>query len=169
MAAARLGTRRRGLEMQRAGRPEAAAEIWSWREPRVEASRESPQRARALGSLQALGTAALGALLFVYWSRIIGTLVLSLSGLVLAAALISPSGLYRAIRRGFSALVRLTGHAMTWILMVPIFYLIFLPFGLLFRRGRRDRLKRYFETDATSYWEPHEGPTASSQNYDRQF
>lgn len=157
------------METQRAGRPEAAAEIWNWREPRVEAPHESLQRARALGSLQALGTAALGALLFVYWSRIIGAVVLSLSGVVLASALISPTGLYLAIRRGFGALARLTGRAMTWILMVPIFYLIFLPFGVLFRRGRRDRLKRYFETDAVSYWETHEGPTAASQRYDRQY
>jgi hypothetical protein len=155
--------------MQRAGRPEAAAKIWNWREPDVEAPRESSGRTRVLGSLQALGTAALGALLFVYWSRIIGALVLSLSGVVFASALISPNGLYLGIRRGFGALARLTGRAMTWILMVPVFYLIFLPFGLLFRRGRRDRLKRYFEADSASYWDPHEGPTASSRRYDRQY
>ena len=42
---------------------------------------------------------------------------------------------------------------MTWIVMVPIFYGVFLPFGLLFRRGRRDRMKRYYDPDAQSYWE----------------
>jgi hypothetical protein len=157
------------LEIQRAGRPEAAAEIWRWREPHAEASPESPQRARVLGSLQALGTAALGALLFVYWSQTIGAVVLGLAAVVFASALISPTGLYLGIRRGFGALARLTGRAMTWILMVPIFYLIFLPFGMLFRRGRRDRLQRYFEPDAASYWDPHEGPTAASQQYDRQY
>jgi len=157
------------LERQQAGRPEAAAEIWNWREPRAEAAQESPQRARVLGSLQGLGTAAFAALLFVYWSQVIGALVLCLSGVVLGAALISPTGLYLGIRRGFGALARLTGRGMTWVLMVPIFYLIFLPFGQLFRRGRRDRLKRYYEADAESYWDAHEGPTAASQQYDRQY
>jgi hypothetical protein len=158
------------LAIQRGGRPEAAAEIWNWREPQIGAeAQESPQRARVLGSLQAVGTALLGALLFNYWSSIVGTVVLGLAGVILASALISPTGLYLGIRRGFSALGQLTGRAMTWILMVPIFYLIFLPFGALFRRGRRDRLKRYFDTDAATYWDPHEGPTASSHRYDRQF
>lgn len=155
--------------MQRAGRPEAAAEIWHWREPRAEAPQESPMRARVLGTLQGFGTAALAALLYVYWSQTVGTVVLCLAGVVLVSALISPTGLYLGIRRGFGALARLTGRGMTWILMVPIFYLIFLPFGLLFRRGRRDRLKRYFEADAPSYWDPHEGPTAATQQYDRQY
>ena len=84
--------------MERRGRPEAAAEIWKWREPQADAVGESPQRARALGSLQALGTAALGALLFLYWSRIIGTVVLTLAAVVFASALVSPTGLFWAER-----------------------------------------------------------------------
>ena len=158
-----MGTHRPGL-------PIAAAEIWNWRQPRAEAaSRESPQRARVLGAIQALAVAAIGALILAYWSQTIATVAFSLSGVILASALISPTGLYAGLRRGLAALGKLTGRAMTWILMVPMFYLIFLPFGLLFRRGRRDRLKRYFDPDAASYWEPHEGPTASSPHYDRQY
>jgi hypothetical protein len=50
---------------------------------------------------------------------------------------------------------------------VPIFYLLFAPFGELLRRGRRDRLHRYFEPDAESYWEPHMVIRSSSR--ERQY
>ena len=62
-----------------------------------------------------------------------------------------------------------TGIALAWLLLVPIFYLAFLPFGLLLRRGRRDRLRRRLDPDAVSYWEPHDGPTAASGSRDRQY
>jgi hypothetical protein len=56
---------------------------------------------------------------------------------------------------------------MTWIVMIPIFYLFFLPFGKLLRRGRNDRLRRYYEREAETYWEPHTPMQASS--LERQF
>ena len=51
--------------------------------------------------------------------------------------------------------------------MIPIFYLFFLPFGKLLRRGRHDRLRRYYESEAESYWEPHTPMQSSS--LERQF
>jgi hypothetical protein len=67
------------------------------------------------------------------------------------------------------AIGRRIGRALTWLLLVPLFYLFFLPFGLLFRRGRRDRLKRYFDREATTYWETLEGPTAASSSHETQW
>ena len=54
------------------------------------------------------------------------------------------------------------GHATTWVVMIPIFYLFFLPFGKLLRRGRRDRLRRYYESEAETYWEKHSPMQTSS-------
>ena len=36
---------------------------------------------------------------------------------------------------------------------IPLFYIFFLPFGKLLRRGRRDRMQRYSDEEAKSYWE----------------
>ena len=47
------------------------------------------------------------------------------------------------------------GEAVTWLCLAPVFYLFFLPFGLLFRRGRRDAMQRLLEPNATTYWEAH--------------
>jgi len=60
-------------------------------------------------------------------------------------------------------------HLGNRLLLVPIFYLAFAPFGLLLRRGRRDRLRRRLDPEAASHWEPHEGPTAGSGSMRRQY
>jgi hypothetical protein len=63
------------------------------------------------------------------------------------------------------------GRLLTWVLLVPLFYAFFLPFGALLRRGRSDRLARRFDAGATSYWEPRESrrPTHASGQLDRQY
>jgi hypothetical protein len=151
-----------------AGRPEAAAAIWNWRED-AQASAPSARSARWRGVLRGALVASVGLLLFAFWSTRVGAVVCIVAGVILFSALVSPTGLYAGVEGLFAALGKWTGQALTWIVMVPLFYLFFLPFGLLLRRGRRDRLKRYFESDAPSYWEPHEGPTASSASRVRQY
>lgn len=155
--------------MKTAGRPEAAAAIWSWQEPLATPSSEAAGRARLRGLLRAALVLALGALLVVFWSEIVGAVVLVMAGVIGFSALISPTGLYAGVERLFAALGRWTGEGLNWLLLVPLFYLFFLPFGLLLRRGRRDRLKRYLEQELESYWEPHSGPTASSASRMRQY
>ncbi len=140
---------------QRAGRARAAAVIWRWRDAEPEPEAESSARMRLRGSLQALGGAAFGLASYLFWSRTIAYLAFAAAALVLFAALVSPRGLYAFLRRVFDATGRGVGRAMAWVVMVPIFFLFFMPFGKLLRRGRHDRLRRYFEPDAETYWEPH--------------
>jgi hypothetical protein len=153
------------------GRPEAAAAIWNWRERADSAPDRAAvaRRARRRGLLRGVLVAALAALLFAFWSRVVGGVVFGIAGVILLSAAVSPTGLYAGVEGLFVALGRWTGQALTWILLVPLFYTFFLPFGLLMRRGRRDRLKRFFETGAATYWEPHAGPTASSASRVRQY
>lgn len=155
--------------MRKEGRPEAAAVIWTWSERAPSATPAfATGRNRVVGTLQGLGALAVGSAIFLLWSRMVGTVVLSVGTIVLLSALISPGGLYLAVRGTFAALGHATGTALSWLLLVPIFYLVFLPFGLLLRRGRADRLKRYFERDADSYWEIHPERIAANP-HERQY
>jgi hypothetical protein len=133
------------------------------------ADREAAGRARRRGILQACAGFGVGAVVLLLASRTAGFLVLAIASSILLAALISPSGLFAGIERLFRALGRALGRVLTWVLLVPLFYLVFLPFGRLLRRGRRDRLKRFYEPDAPSYWEPLEGVTAPSASMERQY
>jgi hypothetical protein len=150
-----------------AGRPEAAEAIWSF--TRDERAAVEPGRVRLRGGLQALVGVGVGLLMFLFVSPTIGRIVMGIAGFILLSALVSPTVVYAGIEKLFDSLGHLLGRGMTWLLMVPLFYLFFLPFGLLFRRGRRDRLRRYSERDAATYWERREGPTAASHSREHQY
>ena len=158
------------MSQGRAGRPEAAAAIWDWRGPAgSEGVPGGAGSARLRGALRAAVVAAAGLALLLLGFPTPARLVFGVAALVLLAALLSPTGLYFGLERLFAALGRATGRVLTWVLMTPLFYLFFLPFGLLFRRGRRDRLRRFVDPSATTYWEPHDGPTAASGSQERQY
>jgi len=152
----------------RVGNPKASAVIWRWRgdEPEADAGPSAASQ-RVRGSLQALAGAAFGLASLYFWSRTVAIVAFTAAGVVLFCALASPNGLYALLHRLFEASGRVVGRVTTWIVMVPIFYLFFLPFGKLLRRGRRDRLHRYFEPDAKTYWEPHKAMQSSSR--ERQY
>lgn len=135
-----------------AGRAEAAAAIWSPQGTPVRARAQSNARVRRRGALRAALMVAIGTLLYFFWSQIMAYVVFSLAAIVLAAALLSPRGLYAGMERLTEALGRVTGRALSFVSLSIIFYAVFLPFGALTRRGRRDPMKRFYEPDASTYW-----------------
>lgn len=148
------------------GRPEAAAAIWDWRgQAGEEDAGPSASSLRLKAIIQSVVGFTVGTLMLLFVSRTIGLIALGLASLVLLAGLLSPRGLYLGIQRLFESTGNVVGKGMTWIIMVPLFYLFFAPFGLLMRRGRRDQLKCYYEPEATSYWEPHKTLTAESREH----
>jgi hypothetical protein len=155
------------MERFHSGRPEAAAVIWHWRDAPPNALGRSAREARKTGAIQGGIGACVAAALYLLWSQMIGTIIFGVSATILLAALASPLGLYRMIDGLFLSLGNYTGSMLTWLMLVPLFYLFFLPFGLLFRRGSRDKMKRFFEPDEESYWEPHK--PFSAADHERQF
>lgn len=135
----------------RPGRPEAAATIWSWR-ARDGAPARRAASLRREGMLRAVVAGIVGGLLLFFGRTIVGSIALGIGSLTLVLALASPTGAYAALSRAVERVGQWIGIALTWLLLAPVFYLFFAPFGLLARRGRRDRLGRRFDRDATSYW-----------------
>jgi hypothetical protein len=109
--------------------------------------------------------------LFLFGLRALAAMVTGVATLILFTALLSPGGLFAALERTTAAVAGRIGWALMWGLMVLLFYVFFLPFGLLFRRGTRDRLKRYFDRDAATYWnwEPQKGPGAAGSSREMQY
>jgi hypothetical protein len=143
------------MSVPRAGRPEASAEIWCWRRGKQEGADRAPPahaRPRLRGTIQGLVACAIGGLLVTRGRSVPGTAALVIGGVVLFSALISPVGLYAGIERAFAAVGRSVGRVLSWVLMPAAFYGFFLPFHVLFRRGRRDSMRRFFEPEAPSYW-----------------
>lgn len=135
----------------RRGRPEAAAAIWAWRD-RDAIERVRVARLRRSGIVRAVIAWTAGGVLLALDRPIVGGVALSLGTLTLVLALASPTGAYAALSRGVDRLGALVGALATWLLLAPVFFLFFVPFGMLLRRGARDRLRRRFERDRASYW-----------------
>ena len=138
----------------RRGNPEAAGRIWAWNhaEHTRETLAQQTRAARKRGTIQALVTALMAALLFWIEWRIPAFIASAIAGLTLLGAMVSPTGLFAGIERLVAWTARRLGIAASWLMLVPLFYLFFVPFVALFRRGARDRLRRSYATGAESYW-----------------
>jgi hypothetical protein len=155
----------------RPGRPEAAAAIWDRGQPRaVDAEAvHGAGRVRLRGSLQAAVALGVAGAFHAFGRPTIALVVASIGSFIGLAALASPLGLFAAIERGFAALGLQVGRVLTWLILPAIFYLFFAPFHLLFRSGRRDAMKRFYEPQAPTYWSPRERGRAGSSHHDRQY
>ena len=82
-------------------------------------------------------------------------------------ALLAPAA-HARVEQGMKAFGRLVAAVLTWLLMPVLFYLVFLPTGLLLRARGRLRITRRPDPSLTTYWaEPARTPTPES--YRRQF
>lgn len=118
--------------------------------------------------LQAAVPAAVGAVLYFKYHHQaaagilcgIGTLML-ISGFFIPALFWKIERVGRWIGKGF-------GIALSWVLLTPVFYLIFVPGRLVLLLRGIDPMCRKFPTDAPTYWVPRK-PVSGVDEYKRQF
>lgn len=158
----------------RPGRPEAADAVWPWRAGhRTEAAGHELAMPAALarreGMLRGVIGGVIGTLVFFFWHANLAWVVWGLAGFTFLAAAVSPTGLYRGIQRVVEAIATGIGVTLTWILLPLLFYGFCLPFGLLTRRGMKDKLERWFDQQSPSYWKTRRDPEREAVFYERQF
>lgn len=108
--------------------------------------------ARRSGVLRGAVGLLAGGIFFAFGHATLAAVAGGIGGLTVVLALASPLGAYAAVDRLFGAFGALTGRVVTVLVMLPIFGLFFVPFGLLFRRGARDPMLRSIESATPSYW-----------------
>jgi hypothetical protein len=150
-----------------ASRPEAAAAAWD--PDRAEsAAGDDPRRLRRRALVEA-GAAAVVGFLLLLWKPPLAAVVWTLAAVTLAAGLLSPTGVYAALRRAVGRFGHLVGLTLTAIFLVPLYYGFFAVFGLLFRHGRRDRMERRFDRAVPSYWKRRAPRDPALTDYERLF
>jgi hypothetical protein len=122
-------------------RAEAAAVAWNWRDrAAVGASalaREAAANRRKGLIGGAIGLAFAALLHFVFHKERSAEVIVAIAILVALLALASPLGAYKVLTRWLDRFAHAVGAAVTWVLMTILFYLVFLPAGLILRaRGR---------------------------------
>ncbi len=119
-------------------------------------------------AVQALALALVGAVLYLgAGRRTAGLVAWALALLVLAVGM--ASGPARRAMARFGGLVgRVVGQALSWLLLTPLYFLIFTPAALALRLAGRDPLRRRPRPAPATYWHARHG-AARPDSYGRQF
>ncbi len=129
--------------------------VWRWTETAAPKPAGMPRQAKAF--IQFLVMAAIGALFYFFPRahphRVMAYIVFSLAGIVLFSGLFIPP-LFKLIERFGAWLGRIVGTGLTYLLLVPFFYLAFAPAHFFLNLRGKDPMCRAVPTSATTYWVP---------------
>ena len=153
---------------------EPSAVVWMWREGREGGTGKQGQAHDASGvrTRGAIGAAIGLAVAAALW-RLADRPKMAAAVAIVALALALPTVLAprtagRAVARALDRFAHAVGSAVTWVLMTLIFYVLFLPLGLLLRGRKRLGITRAFDPRRDSYWTPHNRAQAPD-SYRKQF
>ncbi len=143
-----------------------ARAVWAWDTPKADVDVRARLRFKAL--IQSLVMSAVAAL-FYFWRGhvVLPAALAALAAVNLALGLAAPRA-FGAVDRAMQAFGHGVGTAVTWIVLVPFFYLFMLPGRLILLAMGKDPLDRRFPDTPTSYWVPRR-PAKSMDDYRKQF
>jgi predicted membrane channel-forming protein YqfA (hemolysin III family) len=155
-------------EMER----QPSALVWNWRaagagDNRSPAAAAAARRQGAIGA--AVGLAVAAALAWLLHRPVPAMVVAVLSLTVALLAFAAPLTLYRRLRGGLDRFAHWVGTGVTWLLMTVLFYLLFLPAGLIMRAMGKLAFTRFADPALDTYWTPTEGRVHSAESYRKQF
>lgn len=155
---------------ERRGRPDAAMTIWHWRDDdAIDAAPSGAGAARLRGLLQSGFGLTVAGLIYWFVSTTAGLLIGTVASVILLCAMLSPLGAFAKIESVFNKIGHGIGVGVTWLTLGLLFFGFFFPFGLLFRRGEKDNMKRFYSPKAESYWTQRSDAASSADSYRQQF
>jgi len=133
---------------------QASSVAWSWRDRAagLEAARAREAASnRTKGLIGGVIGLAVAALFYLVFHKVrTAEVIAAVAVLVALTALASPLGAYKTLSRWLDRFAHAVGSAVTWVLMTVLFYVVFLPAGLILRRklavtkGADKRLPTYW-------------------------
>ena len=138
---------------------------WPWqRSVLVTAANGRSTRREALIQVAIMWAIALAIFAFIPHMAYV---VFGLSLFIFVTGFWFPS-LFRMIRTGFQRFGVFVGMLLTWLLLVPFFYLAFFPARIVLLLKRKDPMNRAFPSPKKSMWIPHKC-RETLDRYERQF
>jgi len=153
-----------------------SALVWNWRAtagdkagatgPHGSAAAAAARRQGVIGGAVGLAAAALA---FLLHRAGLAAAVAAVSLTIALLALAAPLTLYRRLRDALDRFGHGVGVAVTWVLMTVLFYLLFLPVGLVMRATGKLAFTRFADPGIDSYWTSTEGRIPTPESYRKQF
>jgi len=140
---------------------------WNWRQTAGNRT-EGTAGLRRAAVVQAVVMGAIAALLIHVWHHLLtGRIIAALATAILFLGLTAPRA-YRPLRDFGQLLGRGVGTVLVHVLLVPFFFLFFVPAALLLRVLGRDPLHRRFRDSRWTYWISRQ-PRPRGYNITKQF
>ena len=146
--------------------------IWPWRtaSDSGDAGAGAVRSARRRGLVGLAVGLTVAGILWLVFARPVAAVVVAGVGLALTViALLWPLTLHRSITRALDRFARAVASGVTWVLMTLLFYLVFLPLGLVLRAAGKLGITRGSDPARSSYWEAAAGREPTLDSYRRQF
>ncbi len=134
----------------------ASAVIWNWKTLSLESEGPSAGSLRTRGLVQGVIALLVGGVFHYFDLTLMSYIAFSLGAIFAMSALFSPTGLYATLDRGGQKLGIYLGNLVKWLLLPLLYFGFFLPFKVMFRKGKKDTLKRYYDSASSSYWSDRE-------------
>jgi len=155
-------------------KPLPSAVVWDWRAGKNEEPGQAHEavqiRRRALlGSVVGLAVAAL--VLFLWEKPVAAGVIATVALLLSLPGLVAPRTAGRSVGRALDRFAHAVGLCVTWVLMTLLYYLLFLPVGLVLRARGRLGITRSPDSRRPSYWTAVEEreQARTPESYRRQF
>lgn len=139
--------------------------VWPWQEPASGKKKAQPTLFFSLVTL--LIAWVIAYLLFCYGHSTIALLAFCISTLVFIASRFFP-GVHAVIELVFQKFSAFVGTTLTWITLVPFFYICFSIGKIAQIAKRKDPMHRKLDPDTVSYWQSCK-EKSSIESYKRQF
>jgi hypothetical protein len=150
--------------------------VWEWRQLATAGGTLAERRAREAAAARqqgviggAVGLLVAAAFAFLLHRPVAATVIAAISLSIALLALAAPLTLYRRLRDGLDRFGHWVSTGVTWVLMTVLFYLLFLPVGLVMRAAGKLTFTRFADPGLATYWTTIEGHTPSTDTYRKQF
>ena len=84
-------------------------------------------------------------------------------------ALVAPLTIFKRVSQALEVFARAVATAVTWVLMTLLYYIVFLPAGLVLRSGKKLAITQGADSRLPTYWTRTEEREIPLESYRRQF
>jgi hypothetical protein len=124
-----------------------------------------PPPRRRIG-IQGVVGIAIGAFFLSRHHSIVGSIALTLGSLSVLLAILAPAAWILTVHHWMERFTEGIGKGVTVVVLSLVYFLFFLPVGVLSRGKATARFQRLLDPKATTYWRPR---TAGASQSERQF
>jgi hypothetical protein len=127
--------------------------VWRWQDgATAQAKGPSASALRQHGAIRGVIAFAVASAFWFTHHTNMAIVVAAIGATTLLTALLSPLGLYTRLTRALDVFAQGVGTAITWLILVPIYFLVITPIGTVMGMGSRDPLRRKWTAQTPTFW-----------------